>query len=65
MFKPELYIKVAADSIQQLRRCDVFRLIDGASSGAAATSVANYIIRNRPDLRGEVDDCLNERANDG
>lgn len=45
-------IKIAADSIAQLRRIDVFRVLDAA--GDRRESLATYIIEHRPDLQAEV-----------
>jgi len=49
-------IKIAADSIEQLRRCDVFRLLDTYADDRQ--DMAEYIRHHRPDLAGEVTDCL-------
>lgn len=46
-------IKTAADSIEKLRRPDVFRVLN--ENKDRLDEVARYIYANRPDLRAEVD----------
>lgn len=46
------FITIAADSIEKLRRIDVFRVLSAA--GAHREGLATYIIENRPDLQREV-----------
>ena len=58
-FDPAHAIKIAADSIAELRRPDVFRVLD-AYGGAEREAVAAYIASNRPELVAEVDECLRE-----
>lgn len=58
-FNPALAIQVSADSIEELRRCDVFRVLEW--SGAEFREVvAEYIRAHRPDLTGEVGEVLAE-----
>jgi hypothetical protein len=57
MREPEFIIKIAADSVINLRRIDVFRVLDSCSNDELALSAA-YIRQNRPDLAKEVSDCL-------
>ncbi len=47
-------IRIAADSIQKLRKVDVYRVLDTCSE---PDSVAAYIIANRPELSAEVSAC--------
>ena len=56
---PENHVKIAADSIQELRRGDVFRLFESAPQGRNS-QLARYINKHRPDLSGEVHDVLVE-----
>lgn len=48
----EQAILCAADSIEKLRRCDVFRVMD--ESNCDRPSLAAYICQKRPDLVDEV-----------
>jgi hypothetical protein len=64
----EFLIRIAADSIGQLRRCDVFRVLDWAPPGRMM-ALARWIAAKRPDLKAEVAHCqadiLTERAGSG
>lgn len=51
-------ISIAADSIDKLRRIDVYRVLN--SAGNKRESLATYIIENRPDLQREVLDVMAE-----
>ena len=53
------YIKIAADSIEQLRKQDVFRVLESAPTGKL-NKVADFIKLNRPDLIEEAKECLIE-----
>jgi antirestriction protein ArdC len=60
-FRPELYIAPAADSVEQLRKVDVLRVLDLAVEKAGedtAVRMANYLIDHRPDLHDEVLDVM-------
>lgn len=54
------YIKMAADSIEKLRKSDVYRVLMESNGKAVRPKLANWIKVNRPDLADEVDDCLSE-----
>jgi hypothetical protein len=62
----EQAILIAADSIEQLRKIDVFRVLDSCprvshhNPNGCAKAVALYIIKQRPELRQEVIDCMTE-----
>ncbi len=56
--KPEQAIKLAADSIDTLRRVDVFRVLNQYKDNSI--EIGNYIKSNRPDLVAEVDKILGE-----
>ena len=66
MTPQEQAILVSADSVQQLRKVDVFRVLDFCprvsrhNPNGTATEVALYIVQHRPDLRQEVIDCMSE-----
>jgi len=70
MTPQEQAILVSADSVQQLRKVDVFRVLDFCprvsrhNPNGTAKEVALYIVRHRPDLRQEVIDCLSEMVCD-
>ena len=59
-------ILIAADSIELLREIDVFRVLDSCprvsryNPQGCAKEVALYIIKQRPELRQEVIDCMTE-----
>lgn len=57
---PEI-IKIAADSIENLRTSDVFRVLDECPAGQR-NEAASYISEHRKDLCGEVAECLEELA---
>lgn len=54
----EKYIKVAADSIEQLRKVDVYRVLVESNRAEYRQAIANYIKSKRPDLVAEVDSVL-------
>lgn len=60
----EIYIKAAADSIAELRRVDVYRVLSGLAAdnidNVTRPMLASWIIANRPDLEKEVTDVMNE-----
>lgn len=64
----ENYIKVSANSIGELRRVDVYRVlnsihpdnIDGVTRGALATWIATH----RPDLADEIKDVMQDEFPD-
>jgi N12 class adenine-specific DNA methylase len=56
----ELYIKVAADSISELRKTDVFRVLIESNRIVNRAAIAAYIKDARPDLVSEVDDVMDE-----
>lgn len=67
-FNPSSFLKIVADSIESLRRSDVYRLLDEAQSvnprasktGSPAIEMADYICENRIDLQDEVVDVMSE-----
>jgi hypothetical protein len=54
----ELFIKVAADSIGELRKVDVMRVLE--SNSMRKRPLANYICQHRPDLATEVIEVMEE-----
>jgi hypothetical protein len=54
---PEFIIKIAADSVQQLRRSDVERVFDTCTD-EELKQTANYIRSARPDLAPKVEQEL-------
>lgn len=55
------YIKIAADSIEQLRLVDVDRVLEESGlKGDELSAFGDYIIKNRPDLDGFVKDGIAE-----
>ena len=59
MRTPETIILLAADSVAKLRSVDVFRVIDDCSD-AERKPTARYIVENRPDLAGEINEIWND-----
>jgi hypothetical protein len=62
-FNPAQAILISADSIAELRRCDVFRVLEWTAAEHRA-AVAEYVSRNRPELAGEVLAVLTELLTD-
>lgn len=63
-WSPSRHITIAADSIERLRQCDVYRLFQEADAENWGTLRA-YILQHRPDLESEVLEViqdLNEEA---
>lgn len=56
-FDPDNFMKVAADSWGELRRSDVYRLLDEAWPDNTK-AMADAIVKNRSDLKGEVENVL-------
>lgn len=52
----ELFIKVAADSIGELRKVDVMRVLE--SNSMRKRPLVNYICQHRPDLAKEVAEVM-------
>ena len=62
--RPPFYsiITLAADSYAELRRCDVYRVLDAANNVDSLLEFGATLIAQRPDLRGEVEACIEELA---
>jgi hypothetical protein len=66
MTSQEQAIRISADSVEQLRKIDVYRVLDSCprvsrhNPNGCAKEVALYIIQHRPELRQEVIDCMSE-----
>jgi chemotaxis protein histidine kinase CheA len=62
----EQAIRISADSVEQLRKIDVFRVLDYCprvsrqNANGTSKEVALYIVQHRPELRQEVVDCMSE-----
>lgn len=54
----EVFIKVAADSIGELRKIDVLRVLE--SNSMRKRPLANYICQHRPDLTREVSEVMED-----
>ena len=61
-FSPESAIKISANNVGELRKADVFRVLDW-SPAEHRQKVADYIVTHRPELKTEVDECLRDIAN--
>ena len=66
MTPQEQAIRISADSVEQLRKIDVYRVLDSCprvsrhNPNGTAKEVALYIVQHRPELRQEVIDCMAE-----
>lgn len=58
-FDPSNHIKIAADSIGQLRQADVWRVLDSVDPEHRG-KVYDYVTSNRPDLKAEADDVMDD-----
>jgi hypothetical protein len=62
----EQAIRISADSVEQIRKIDVFRVLDYCprvsrqNPNGTSKEVALYIVQHRPELRQEVVDCMSE-----
>lgn len=60
----EEYIKISADSIVDLRKSDVFRVLEAVAAdnidGVKRVELASFIARKRPEFAEEVDDVMEE-----
>ena len=51
-WKPENLLPIVADSIDKLRGCDVFRLLEASQQHYA--KMIGYLLANRPDLTPDI-----------
>jgi hypothetical protein len=56
-------LHLAADSWAQLRRCDVYRVLDAAKGMGYLTDFRDVLMSERPDYATEIDACFEELAN--
>ena len=56
----EACMKVAANSVQELRKVDVYRVLVESNRSEHRSAIAAYIRQERPDLQSEVDEILRE-----
>lgn len=54
------FIQIAADSVGELRKIDVYRVFDELSNDKLMAPLSAYIKKHRPDLADEVDSVLSE-----
>jgi hypothetical protein len=54
MRSPDFIIRIAADSVAQLRRSDIERVL-GTCSDEELAPTANYLNANRPDLKSKIE----------
>jgi hypothetical protein len=59
-FRSILYL--AADSWAQLRRCDVFRVLDAAKGMGYLSDFRDVLMAERPDYSDEIESCFEELA---
>ena len=55
----ESFIQIVSDSVAKLRSQDVYRLLSIVPR-EAVPPLTEYIVQKRPDLKDEVQDCLDE-----
>lgn len=53
-------LHLAADSWAQLRRCDVYRVLDAAKGMGYLSDFADILRQERPELSGEIEACFEE-----
>ena len=53
-------VKIAAESVEALRECDVFRVLEW--NAAVRAKLAAFLAKARPELAGEIAECLAELA---
>ena len=53
-------VSVAADSAKELRKCDVFRVVDTANNAGKMLGFCDWLRKKRPDLTDEILDCIGE-----
>ena len=56
---PQSIIKIAADDVTELRKVDVFRVLENCDADELQRT-AHFIKVNRPELVDEVGNCLTE-----
>jgi hypothetical protein len=58
----ETHVTIAADNVEQVRRCDVQRLVETSQSvrGIDPQRFADWLMKKRPDLTATVCECLKE-----
>lgn len=55
-------MKIAADSVQELRKQDVHRVMDAMQNAGDLAGMGKYITTHRPELQGEVDEVAKDIA---
>lgn len=58
-FDPEQAIKIAANNVKELRKQDVYRVLD-SNPAEHMDAIAEHVKKNRPELAGEVDSALSD-----
>lgn len=58
-FDPEQAIKIAANNVKELRKQDVYRVLD-SNPAEHMDAIADHVKRNRPELAAEVDSALSD-----
>ena len=58
-FPCSAFIKIVADTPAQIRRCDVYRLLNTVPIRHRSTLI-DYLAFERPDLGTEVEECLQD-----
>lgn len=59
ILNPAAFSKIVADTPAEIRRCDVYRLLDSCPEGQL-DNIVNWLLDNRPDLGDEIRDVLSE-----
>lgn len=59
-----MLIQAAADSLEELRECDVMRVIESANNCEVLEEMKTKIETERPDLKEEVAECIEELENE-
>lgn len=53
---------ISADSVDRLRKCDVFRVMEAAANAGDMHGYAEWLAGERPDLAAEINECAQEIA---
>jgi hypothetical protein len=53
-------VKISADSVEQLRPCDVFRVVDSANEQGVMMAFGDWLRKKRPELTMKVVDAIGE-----
>lgn len=56
----EMLLHIAADSPAELRKCDVYRIVEASENAGCMLAFCRWLAGERPDLADEVAECAGE-----